>query len=149
MRILLATDGSEYALEAAAQCGEIVLGNKDAVVKIITVANYGIDFDSDAFVSEAEFIELVELETQKKAEKILAEAERIIRYKNENIQIETDIFIGSPKKFIVEEAKHWRADLIVVGSHGYGFLTRTLIGSVSDAVIHHAPCSVMVVRKSE
>jgi nucleotide-binding universal stress UspA family protein len=149
MRILLATDGSEYGSEAAAQCGELISGNKDAKVKIITVANYGIDFDSDAFVSEAEFIEQVELETQKKAENILAEADRIIRYNNEYIQIETDIFIGSPKKYIVEEARDWKADLIIVGSHGYGFLARTLIGSVSDAVVHHAPCSVLVVRKSD
>jgi nucleotide-binding universal stress UspA family protein len=149
MRILLATDGSEYALEAAAQCGELVSGIKDAVVKIITVADYTIDFDSDAFLSEEEFIALVERETQIRAEKVLAEAEKIVGFENDHIKIETDIFIGSAKKFIVEEAKDWGADLIIVGSHGYGFLTRALIGSVSDAVVHHAPCSVLVVRKSE
>ena len=37
-------------------------------------------------------------------------------------------------------------DLIVVGSHGRGFWGR-LLGSVSDGVVHHAPCSVLVVRK--
>ena len=147
MRILLATDGSEYAMKAAAECGELASGIKGAIVKIITVADYTIDFDSDAFLSEAEFLELVEKETRSRAEKVLAEAERIISYKNGHIKIEKEIFIGSAKKFIVEEAKNWKADLIVVGSHGYGFLTRALIGSVSDAVVHHSPCSVLVVRK--
>ena len=48
----------------------------------------------------------------------------------------------------IEEAQNWGADLIIVGSHGYGFWSRALLGSVSNAVINHAPCSVLVVRGS-
>jgi nucleotide-binding universal stress UspA family protein len=68
---------------------------------------------------------------------------------NKKIEIEKEILIGSAKKIIVKEAEDWEADLIVVGSHGYGFLGRALLGSVSDAVIHHAPCSVLVVKTQE
>ncbi|MCB1025610.1 MAG: universal stress protein [Acidobacteria bacterium] len=50
---------------------------------------------------------------------------------------------------IVEKAKRWNADLIIVGSHGRGFWGRVMLGSISDSLVHHAPCSVLVVRKPE
>lgn len=147
MRILLATDGSEYGDEAAAQCGELISGAENIVVKIITVSDYIVDFESEDFVSEDEFLELLEKEIKRKSAEILAEAERIVRYKNETVEIEKEFFIGTAKKLIIAEADRWKPDLMIVGSHGYGFLKRSLIGSVSDALVHHAPCSVLVVRK--
>ena len=53
---------------------------------------------------------------------------------------------GPPKLVILEEAEKFGADLIVVGSHGYGFVERFLLGSVSQAVAVHAKCSVEIVR---
>jgi nucleotide-binding universal stress UspA family protein len=47
---------------------------------------------------------------------------------------------------IVEEARDWGADLIVLGSHGYGRVRRVVLGSVAAAVVAIAPCSVLVVR---
>jgi len=147
MKILLATDGSEYANEATAQCGEFVSGLTDATVKIITIADYTVDVVSEPFMSSVELVKAVEEETQKKSEQILSGAEKIVRYKNENVEIAKEMCVGSAKKLIVKEAEDWGAELIVVGSHGYGILTRALLGSVSDAVVHHAPCSVLVARK--
>jgi len=56
---------------------------------------------------------------------------------------------GDPKSRILDVAKEWPADLIVVGSHGRKGLSRFLLGSVSDAVARHAHCSVYIVRTSE
>ena len=53
---------------------------------------------------------------------------------------------GFPRKVISEYAKEWHADLIMVGSHGYGALARFLIGSVAQGVLRTAPCSVEIVR---
>lgn len=53
---------------------------------------------------------------------------------------------GFPADKIVEVAEEGKYDLIVIGSRGLSALGRFLMGSVSDRVIHHAPCSVMVVR---
>jgi nucleotide-binding universal stress UspA family protein len=53
---------------------------------------------------------------------------------------------GSPRAVILDEAKCWDADLILVGSHGYRAWERFLMGSVSQAVVSHAKCSVEVVR---
>ena len=58
----------------------------------------------------------------------------------------TRIREGIPKDVIVEEAREWGADLIVLGSHGYGFVKRLVLGSVAAAVVAAAPCSVQVVR---
>ena len=46
---------------------------------------------------------------------------------------------------ILEEVKNWSADLVVLGSHGSKGLTRFLLGSVSETIVRHAPCSVEVV----
>ena len=58
----------------------------------------------------------------------------------------TEVLTGSPKRVIVEETEKWGADLIVLGSHGYRSWERLLLGSVSQAVVAHAECSVEVVR---
>ena len=62
------------------------------------------------------------------------------------VAVSSDVLFGSPDSRIVETAEEWHADLIVVGSHGYSRWERLLLGSVSDSVVHHAPCSVLVVR---
>lgn len=53
---------------------------------------------------------------------------------------------GSPGLAICKLAKTWGADLIIVGSHGRKGLSEMLLGSVSNYVVHHAPCSVLVIH---
>lgn len=55
--------------------------------------------------------------------------------------------IGSPGPAICQLAETWGADLIMVGSHGRKGLSEMLLGSVSNYVVHHATCSVMVVHE--
>jgi len=54
---------------------------------------------------------------------------------------ENEIRIG-----ILDAAREWRADLIVLGSRGEKGLRRFLLGSVAEFVARHAPCSVLIVR---
>jgi nucleotide-binding universal stress UspA family protein len=53
---------------------------------------------------------------------------------------------GAPGRDIVAEAEHWNADCIFVGARGLGALDRLVLGSVSDAIVHHGQCAVEVVR---
>jgi nucleotide-binding universal stress UspA family protein len=56
------------------------------------------------------------------------------------------VWTGQPGESIVSAAQAEDADLVVVGSHGRGVVARILLGSVSDHVVRHAPCPVLVVR---
>jgi nucleotide-binding universal stress UspA family protein len=52
---------------------------------------------------------------------------------------------GTAAALILEKAESLKAEIIILGSHGHGLLRKALLGSVSEAVIRHAPCSVLVV----
>jgi len=54
--------------------------------------------------------------------------------------------VGFPKEAISTYAKEWSADLIMVGSHGHGAVTRALLGSIAQAVLHGAHCPIEIVR---
>jgi nucleotide-binding universal stress UspA family protein len=53
---------------------------------------------------------------------------------------------GSPGRTICEVARNWGADLIVMGRRGRSGLSELILGSVSNYVLHHAPCSVLIVQ---
>lgn len=63
-------------------------------------------------------------------------------------KIEHEILQGNAAEIILETAESWPADLIIVGSHGRKGMSLFLLGSVSNAVVSHAPCSVVVIRPS-
>lgn len=65
------------------------------------------------------------------------------------ISVETTQKQGSPGEIICEVAKDCQADLILLGSRGRAGLSEWLLGSVSNYVMHHAPCSVLVCREIE
>jgi nucleotide-binding universal stress UspA family protein len=81
------------------------------------------------------------------AENAVEVASKIIKEKNPSLSISTKVINEPPKHGILKEADKFAADLIVVGSHGLGALSRFLLGSVSQSVALHADCSVEIVRK--
>ncbi|HEY9649519.1 MAG TPA: universal stress protein [Coleofasciculaceae cyanobacterium] len=64
-----------------------------------------------------------------------------------NSSTEFDCIVGDPNRRICELAKSWDADLIVLGRRGYRGLSEFFLGSVSNYVLHHASCSVLVVQQ--
>lgn len=63
------------------------------------------------------------------------------------LQVTPVILAGQPKEVILDEAENWGAELIIVGSHGHGAVSRFLLGSVSFAIALNASCSVEIVRR--
>lgn len=63
-----------------------------------------------------------------------------------NLSLETSVVDGEPGKTIVQQAKDWQADLIVIGSRGHAPVKRLLTGSVSHYVVDNATCPVEVVH---
>ncbi len=151
MKILLATDGSEHAVNAAKKCAEIIRVTDETQIKILSVVEMTIPVAADPFGASHEFYLRIKDQSKDAAEDSVEKLSKVLENEfpdGNTVKISTDVQLGSPKEAIVDEAKSWGADLIVVGSHGYGFWERMLLGSVSDAVIHHAPCSVLIVRDS-
>lgn len=149
MRILISTDGSGYGLEAAKKCGEFVSLGADSVVRIISIVEPVPPIAAEPFAGPYNYYAEAEAGLAKAAEAAVAAAKEKVREKFADVEIQTEVIKGNPKSVIVDDAKQFGADLIVVGSHGYGFLERIFLGSVSNSVVHHAHCSVLVVRTAD
>jgi nucleotide-binding universal stress UspA family protein len=144
MRILLAIDDSKFS-EAATQAVQTHARLPGTEVRVIHV----IDPLSVVTGSELGLWSGPELETlwhgqRTWAEALLAKAAQALR--TTGCDVTTSVEEGDPKSRIIDLAAAWHADLIVVGSHGRKGLDRFLLGSVSEAVARHAPCSVELVR---
>jgi len=63
-----------------------------------------------------------------------------------SVSTEFTLSLGSPGRAICDLAHTWGADLILMGRRGHSGLTELFLGSVSNYVLHHAPCSVHVVH---
>jgi nucleotide-binding universal stress UspA family protein len=151
MKVLIAIDGSEFSDSVVETCCQTFINANDTSVKLISVFEQPLMAMSAPYAIPVEPSLSIEHDLRMEAEKVVVKAERQIRQRIPNLKhnLTTGVLRGSPARAIVDEAKDWDADLIVVGSHGYGFLERVLLGSVSGSVLHHAPCSVLVVKKKE
>jgi nucleotide-binding universal stress UspA family protein len=71
------------------------------------------------------------------------------RGRTEGIEVSFLVWTGDPGDVIVDAAEAEHAVMVLVGSHGRGVVGRFLLGSVSEHVVRHAPCPVLVVRPRE
>ncbi|KAI9247818.1 hypothetical protein EDC94DRAFT_625769 [Helicostylum pulchrum] len=55
--------------------------------------------------------------------------------------------VGDPKSELLRKAKEIRADVVLMGARKMGAIKRTLLGSVSDYIVHHCPCTVIVTKQ--
>ncbi|MEL4897256.1 universal stress protein [Crocosphaera sp. Alani8] len=69
--------------------------------------------------------------------------------REQGISTEWEWKIGEPGKSIKNKAKNWSADLIVLGRRGLKGLPEMFLGSVSNYIVHHAPCSVLIVQETK
>jgi nucleotide-binding universal stress UspA family protein len=133
-RVLLATDLSDASEAATERAIEVAqgLGADLLVVSVIDPkarrAGGDLRVDQVRRIQEARIADVVE------------------RARRRRIGTEFLIWTGDAGESIVDAAEAERADLVVVGSRGRGSLGRAILGSVSDHVVRHAPCPVMVVR---
>lgn len=62
------------------------------------------------------------------------------------LRVEVRMVDGVPSEEIIRHARRWRADVVVIGTHGRTGLGRTFMGSVAERVLQRAPCPVLTVR---
>jgi nucleotide-binding universal stress UspA family protein len=143
MRILLAIDDSRFsqaAIETVIEQGR----PQDTDVRILHVVESPPLLVAREMGGYDPALETA-LESQKQnAEALVMKAAELLRARG--LKVAATLEVGDPKSKILDIAEEWRADLIVVGSHGRRGFERFLMGSVSDAVARHAKCSVQIVR---
>lgn len=138
MKLLLAIDDSKYS-QAALQSVIAHINRPGLEVRVLHAAEPAVLFEAPEM---AEYIP--PKESPEEAEAIVAKAADQLR--SAGINVTTKVMRGDAKSAILDDAESWGADLIVMGSHGRRGLERFLVGSVSEAVLRHAHCSVEIVR---
>jgi nucleotide-binding universal stress UspA family protein len=132
-RVLVAVDTSAAAqptLRAASSLADLF----DAEVRVLHVVEPLPILPEVPVTTEAQDYErLLEGECTEKIWPLVdPAAEKVLRH-------------NTPELGIAEEAKAWEADLVVVGSHGKGFVQRMLVGSVTERLLHHLPAALLLV----
>jgi nucleotide-binding universal stress UspA family protein len=146
MKILLATDGSDYSKAAVNSVAERTWP-EGSEVKIVSATEIPNVPATEAWVLPGSYYAELDGAAKARAEAAVKEAaERIKAGPPPGLKIITEVKNGHAKEVILDEAERWDADLIVLGSHGYSAWQRFLLGSVSHAVATHAHCSVEIVR---
>lgn len=147
MKILLATDGTSHGEEAAKAIKKFKLDGDDSI-HVISVVDMSVPLGLDIYTGYLPDSGEIEKAAREHADKVIASTVGMLteNFADAGVKISSDVLFGSPDSRIVETAEEMSADLIVLGSHGYKRWERLLLGSVSDSVVHHAHCSVLIVR---
>ncbi len=138
-RILLATDGSEEA-ELAARTAADLAGKTGSELHVVHVLALPPETLHDPFGADAR--EEFERSGRARLDELVGRLEA-----SGGEVVGAHFRIGSPAAQIVAQAEELGAGLVVLGSRGLGAMSRALMGSVSDSVVRHAPCPVLVVRE--
>ena len=147
MKILFATDGAKQS-DAAIEMLKNLAFNPGDEIKIVSVVDMAVPMAIDIYGGYLPDSSELEKTARENATKLLERtADRIKSdFEGKDLIITSEVLFGSPESRIVETAEATHPDLILLGSHGYSRWERLLLGSVSDSVVHHAPCSVLIVR---
>lgn len=143
-KILLAIDDSPYSREAT-RVLTVQFHAQDSEVRVLSVVEpVSVYISADAFPHFTPQVEEIEEDRSKQTTELVNQVAKDLSeagFKSSGV-----VDFGDAKTKIVDNATKWGADLIMLGSHGWKGLNRFLLGSVSEAVARHAPCSVEIVR---
>jgi nucleotide-binding universal stress UspA family protein len=146
MKILLAVDGSPCSDAAIDEVARRPWP-EGSLIKVLTAFELPMPPTPEGWALPVSYSEEMDTALRKQAQNIVDGALQKLKAKlDKSIALDATLLPGAPRIVILDEAESWQADLIVVGSHGYRAWERFLLGSVSQAVVSHANCSVEVVR---
>jgi len=144
-RIMVPTDFSEHS-ENALRYGIALAEKFNSELHLFHVCQDLSVYQPDAVMVGPPVVPPVEAMT----EAARLTLEKIIRdHHLERLQVRTDVREGLPVEEIIDYAHENDIDLIVIATHGRGWLAHLLVGSVTEKVVRKAPCPVMAVHLSE
>lgn len=141
-RILVPTDFSQPAEDALAMAVE--LAEPGAEIDLVHYWQLPVAITSHYMPLSAQAASIQRLAGEIEAAAGARAAELLERHRNDDVAIDLDVAQGPPAPSIVSRAAGY--DLIAMGRRGLSGFRRWLVGSVTEAVVRHAPCSVLIVR---
>lgn len=146
MKILLAIDGSSCSDEAIEETGRRPWPD-GSTIKVLTAFELPLPPTPEAWTMPPSYLDELDRLARTHAQEIVDQAVEKLKLKAGNaVAISGAAAPGTPRTVILDVAEEWGANLIILGSHGYGAWERFLLGSVSQSVVSHAKCSVEVIR---
>jgi nucleotide-binding universal stress UspA family protein len=145
MRILFATDGSSHA-QVALDLIHSIDWHEGTVIRVVTALPFGAEAYGLAWMTASpDTVQDQRAEVRRYYEDLVDDAVR--RLSRPGLTVERLLLHGRSSGAIVDEARTWGADLVVLGHRGRGSIETAVLGSVSAEVVDHAPCPVLVVRR--
>ena len=144
MRILLAIDDSQFSREALRAVIRQYQRRGTEVRVLHVIQPVSAYLSADLIPHFAEHMGTIERDRKRQAQGMVVRATHKLR--TAGFKCSALVVTGEPAAEIIERAKRWRADVIVIASYDLHGLNRLLVGSVSESVARHADCSVEIVR---
>ncbi|MDN6259819.1 MAG: universal stress protein [Corynebacterium sp.] len=138
--IVVAVDGSDAGAAAVAWAANAA-AKRSAPLKLVTAYTMPQFMYADGMIPPQELYDQLEEEAMEK----INDAREIVTGFDENIEVSYYIGEATPIDLLLQLSED--ADIVVMGSRGLGGLSGLVLGSVSSAVVSHAACPVVVVRK--
>lgn len=143
--IVVAVDGSPHSLAAARFVAGLPLDHRSRVTLVGVVEQPYVPRTAPRSALKLVRAAIAEIQAGRRSELEKTIDGLASEFEARAASVERTATVGLPADTILETSR--RADLVVVGARGLGGFERLLLGSVSERVLHHAPCSVLVVRQ--
>ncbi|XP_030547100.1 universal stress protein A-like protein isoform X2 [Rhodamnia argentea] len=149
-RVLVAVDESEESMHALSWCLKNIVSDKfrDTLLLLYVKPPRAVStaLDGTAYLFSSEVMVAIERYGNEVADCVMEKAKRLCSELGD-VKVETRIENGDARDVICQMTDKLGADLLVMGSHGYGLIKRTFLGSVSNHCAQNAKCPVMIVKK--
>lgn len=140
MKLLLPIDGSPLALDAVRHALRLLHAGLHAKLVLVNVQEPATLYEQ-VTLHDAEALQRL---TEAAGQDMLAPALALVQHAG--VPHEAEVLTGNPVALLLEACERHRCDGIVMGSHGKGLVQRAWLGSVSQAVLEHAPVPVTLVK---
>jgi len=154
LTVVLCTDGSEASF-AALEAGLACLGRPDSVVVASVIEPVdvslvtGVSGFGTGVMPPGELNEIVDAQHERGRATLESTVQHLGLTAADHGVVETRLLEGDPGRAICDLAEEIAADVVVMGTRGHGGLRRAVLGSVSDFVVRHAPCSVLITNERD
>ncbi|KAM3704704.1 hypothetical protein ACJW31_03G025600 [Castanea mollissima] len=149
-KILVAVDEGEESMHALSWCLKNVISENSKYTLVLLYVKppraVFSPLDGTGYLFSADIMAAMDKYSNDVAECVVEKAKKMCK-DLQDVKVETRIEHGDPRDVICQMTEKLGADVLVMGSHGYGLIKRALLGSVSNHCAQNVKCPVLIVKK--